>query len=152
MRQSDRALEYFLGGYNCSQSTAAPFASGFGVEPKVVLKMMAGFGGGRGGLRETCGAVSAMAFVASLASGDYPPGDIVAKTALYDLVKKMDAEFVSLYGTSCCRDLLLKASCPSKPEPSERNADYYARRPCACFVESAAQIIEKHILARKDAT
>ena len=92
-------------GYNCAQATAAAFAADFGLTPEAVLTMTAGFGGGMGGLRETCGAVSAMVYVAGLQAGHYAPGDTAAKKALYDLVKEMQREFVAQFGTTCCREL-----------------------------------------------
>lgn len=141
MEYSDRAAELFMRGHNCAQATAAAFAERFGLEREAVLRATAGFGGGRGGLRETCGAVSAMAYVAGLHMGGYDPGDTASKKALYDLVKSMDGEFLRRFGTTNCRELLTKASCLPKPDPSERNAEYYATRPCARFVAEAARII-----------
>jgi C_GCAxxG_C_C family probable redox protein len=130
-------------GYNCAQSIAAAFAGDFALEEAMALKMTAGFGAGMGGLRGTCGAVSGIVFVAGLKAGAHTPEDRAAKKALYDLVKKMALEFSSLYETTCCAELLRKASCLSKPDPSERNAEYYAKRPCVRFVASAADIISR---------
>jgi C_GCAxxG_C_C family probable redox protein len=143
MAHSDEAEALFMQGYNCAQATAVPFAGAFGIEESLVLRTTAGFGGGMGGLRETCGAVSAMVYVAGLHAGGYAPGDIAAKTALYDLVKSMVREFSELHGTTCCRELLEKASCLPKSDPSARNAEYYATRPCARIVASAAEIIAR---------
>ena len=145
MAHRDEAEALFMQGYNCAQATAVPFAWAFGIEESLVLRSTAGFGAGMGGLRETCGAVSAMVYVAGLHAGAYAPGDIVAKAALYDLVKTMVREFSELHGTTCCRELLEKASCVPKPEPSVRNAEYYATRPCARIVASAAEIISRNL-------
>lgn len=143
MKHSDKAVAYFMQGYNCAQSIAAAFAGDFGLEEAMALKMTAGFGAGMGGLRGTCGAVSGMVFVAGLKAGAYAPEDRGAKKALYDLVKDMVLEFSNLHGTTCCAELLRKASCLPKPEPSERNADYYSKRPCVRFVASTAEIISR---------
>ena len=59
----ERAVEFFSQGYNCSQSTAAAFAQVLGLDEKEVLRGMAGFGGGVGGQREMCGAVTGMIYV-----------------------------------------------------------------------------------------
>lgn len=143
----DRAVAYFMQGYNCAQSTAAAFAEDFGLEVGLVLRTCAGYGGGVGGMREMCGAVSAMAYVAGLHAGAYSPKDLAAKNALYDRVRRMVRQFVDQHETSCCRELLQKASCPVKPEPSERNAAYYAARPCARFVATAAEIISRSLFS-----
>ena len=145
MKHSDRAVAYFMQGYNCAQSIGAAFAGEFGVEEAMALKTTAGFGAGMGGLRGTCGAVSGMVFVAGLKAGAYAPEERAAKKALYDLVKKMVLEFSNLHGTTCCAELLRKASCLPKPDPSERNAEYYAKRPCARFVASAAEIVVRSL-------
>ena len=107
--------------------------------------MAAGFGGGMGGQREQCGAVSAMVFLAGLAYGEYDPKDNAKKKELYDLVKKMTAEFKEKYGTTNCRELLTKASVLPKPDPSERTAEYYKARPCIRFVIEAAEIINRNL-------
>jgi len=91
---SERAVQYFLSGYNCAQSTAAAFAEECGLEVDAVLTMVAGFGAGIGGLRETCGAVSAMAYVAGLQTGAYAPDDIETKKRLYDRIKQMVQAFL----------------------------------------------------------
>ena len=146
VNHSNQAEALFLRGYNCAQATAAAFADDFGLEPSWVLRSMAGFGAGLGGLRETCGAVSAMAYLAGLQAGTYAPEDIAAKTALYDRVQQMVREFIELHGTTCCRELLEKAGCPAHPDPSQRTAEYYASRPCARIVASAAEIISRTLL------
>ncbi len=143
MDPSDKAVDYFKQGYNCAQATAAAFADEMKMDEKTVLRVMAGFGGGMGGLRETCGAVSAMVFAAGALTGDYPPTDKAAKKALYDTVKRMTRAFQDKHGTTNCGELLRLAACEAAPDPSERTDAYYAKRPCARFVATAADIIAK---------
>jgi C_GCAxxG_C_C family probable redox protein len=141
MDASERAVGYFKQGYNCAQATAATFADAVGLDEKTVLKVMAGFGGGMGGRRDTCGAVSAMVFVAGALAGDYPPTDTTAKKALYDRVKQMVRAFEDRHGTSQCGELLRRAACAAESDPSQRTDAYYAKRPCARFVATAAEIL-----------
>jgi C_GCAxxG_C_C family probable redox protein len=143
LKASERAVVYFEQGYNCAQATAAAFADESGLDLQATLKAMAGFGAGMGGLRGTCGAVSAMVFLAGAVAGNYAPTDKVAKKALYDRVKKMVGEFSEVHGTTICHDLLRSASCAPAPDPSDRTAAYYAKRPCARFVATAAEIAER---------
>ena len=143
MRASDKAVGYFKQGYSCAQATAAAFAEEMGLDEKTVLKVMAGFGAGVGGLRGTCGAVSAMVFAAGAFAGHYRPTDKQAKKALYDTVKKMVREFSDKHGTTDCGELLRSASCAAAPDPSDRTDEYYAKRPCARFVATAADIIAR---------
>jgi C_GCAxxG_C_C family probable redox protein len=146
MHASEKAVGYFKQGYNCAQATAAAFASEMRLDEGTVLRLMAGFGAGAGGLRETCGAVSAMVFAAGALAGDYPPGNRAAKKALYDTVKQMVREFAERHATTQCSELLRSASCDTGPDPSERTDEYYAKRPCARFVATAAEIIAKTLL------
>lgn len=145
MDHRDRAIALFMSGYNCAQSTAAAFAEDFGISRAEVLKMTAGFGGGVGGLREICGAVSGMAYAAGLAKGNYDPNDKEAKTAFYALIQDAHGEFTAQFGTGICRELLEKSDCSFGAAPSERTAAYYAERPCARFVGEAAAIIAKKL-------
>jgi C_GCAxxG_C_C family probable redox protein len=140
MNHGEKAVEFFCGGYNCAQSTAAAFAEEAGIGAESITAMMAGFGGGIGGTREMCGAVSAMVWALGLSGGKYDPSDNEAKTALYQSVREAIHEFTEKFGTTNCRELLQKAGCLPKPDPSVRNAEYYAKRPCAHFVEAAAEI------------
>jgi C_GCAxxG_C_C family probable redox protein len=142
------AVDWFSKGYNCAQATAAAFAKDFDLEEAFVLRAMAGFGGGMGGLRGTCGAVSAMVFLAGLSDGHYSPDDHAAKKSMYDRVKQMAAEFGARHGSTVCAELLANAQCRISPEPSARTAEYYAKRPCARFVESAAEIAALNLLER----
>ena len=51
---SDRAVKgknYFLEGYNCSQSVALAFADIVNVDKETLLKMASCFGGGMGSVR-----------------------------------------------------------------------------------------------------
>lgn len=143
MTHGERSVEFFCKGFNCAQATAASFAEDAGLTEQQVTTMMAGFGGGIGGTREMCGAVSAMVWTLGVAGGNYDPNDNAAKTALYTNVREAIDEFKDKFGTTCCKELLLKAGCLPKPEPSVRNAEYYSKRPCAHFVEAAADIASR---------
>lgn len=145
MNPSEKAAAYFQQGYNCAQATAAAFAEQFNMDGQTVLRLMAGFGAGMGGLRGTCGAVSAMVFLAGAAAGNYAPNDRDAKKALYDRVKHMVGEFSKRHGTTDCGELLRAATIQPAPDPSERTPAYYAQRPCARFVATAAAIITENL-------
>lgn len=140
MTYGEKAVDFFYNGFNCAQSTAAAFAEDAGLPEETITAMMAGFGGGIGGSRELCGAVTGMVWALGLKGGSYDPHDNAAKTELYAKVREAITEFIDRFGTTSCRELLLKANCIPKPDPSARNAEYYAKRPCAHFVEAAAEI------------
>ena len=101
------------------------------------------FGGGMGRMREVCGAVSGMLMVAGLLYGYETPGDDVSKKEQYTVVQQLSGKFREQLGSILCRDLLDNP--PSDPNPSPRTAEYYAQRPCARMVLTAAQILDDYI-------
>src|SRR5699024_3358662 len=80
---AERAVTYFLAGYNCAQATFLPFAEDLGCEADFALRLTSSFGGGMGRLREVCGALSGIFLAAGLLYGYTAPGDDQAKAAHY---------------------------------------------------------------------
>ena len=77
--RGEQARDYFKQGYNCTQSVALAFSDEIGIEKSRMLKMVSSFGGGMGRLREVCGAVSGMFFVAGALYGYDDPKDMQTK-------------------------------------------------------------------------
>lgn len=146
MDRVKKALDLFYSGCNCSQSIFAAYSDLFGIEEETALALSSGLGGGMGGLREKCGAVSGMFLLAGLAHGGYQTTDIQSKKELYDLIRTLNAEFEQSMGTTICRELLLKAKCLVQENPSPRDEKYYKKRPCALFIKTAANIVERRLL------
>ena len=144
MEHGTKAAELFLNGYNCAQSVAVAFCDVTGMDEKTTSRMMSGFGGGMGRLREVCGAVSGMFMVAGLLYGYTDPGlDDCNKKSHYQLVQDLAGKFREEVGSIVCREILKNP--PSDPTPSPRTAEYYAKRPCARMVMIAANILDDYI-------
>ena len=143
MDRGTKAAELFLNGYNCAQAIAVAFSDVTGLEPDFSAHMASSFGGGMGRMREVCGAVSGMLMVAGLLYGYDTPGDDVAKKAHYTLVQELAGQFRAKAGSIVCREILKNP--PSDPAPSPRTAEYYAQRPCARMVYTAAEILDTYI-------
>lgn len=137
--------ELFEQGWNCAQAVFLSHAAEFGLAPDLARRLAAPLGGGLGGLRRTCGAVTALGLLAGLRHGAYDPNDIEAKTAFYALIQKLDAEFADEFGTSQCARLLAEAGCEASQTPSARGAEYYAARPCARCIEFADRLYARHL-------
>ena len=137
------AGDLFLAGYNCAQAVAVAFCDVTGLEKDQTAKMVSAFGGGMGRMREVCGAVSGMFFVLGTLYG-YENADADGKKKeLYGQVQQLAEEFRKLNGSIICRDLLNNPA--SDPNPSPRTAEYYAKRPCARMVMTAAQLMDAFI-------
>lgn len=143
MNHSEKALENFLKGYNCSQSVAVAFCDVTGMTPEYAARLASSFGGGVGRMREICGAVSGMLLVAGLLYGYDTPGDDVRKKEHYALVQSLAGQFRDREGSIICREILKNP--PSDPNPTPRTADFYAKRPCGRLVALAAEILDEYI-------
>lgn len=136
-----RAREFFLSGYNCSQSVFMSLADLYGISEQQAARLSASFGGGVGRLREMCGACSAMALLEGLESGATDAADAEGKQANYKNVQSLVHRFAEQNGSYICRELLqLRKDAPTPPTPDERTAEYYRQRPCLRMVESATRI------------
>ena len=144
-----RAKSYFHEGYNCAQSVALAFADITPLDEQMVATITASFGGGMGRLREVCGAVSGMAFVASFISPCPTADNDKAKKANYALVQEFAEQFRQQNGSVVCRSLLGLDRPKDEPTPSPRTAEYYQKRPCAEYVYDAAIIVGKHLENRE---
>ena len=136
------AAEYFESGYNCAQAVAAAFSDLTGFSPAQSAKMVSGFGGGMGRMREVCGAVSGMVFVISNLYG-YETPDQAAQGKVYAIVQELSAAFREKAGSIICREILKNP--PSDPTPTPRTESFYMTRPCTRMVVLAAEILDNYI-------
>lgn len=142
MNHAEKARNLFLSGCSCSQAVFAAFAEDFGMDQDTALRLASSFGGGMGGMRETCGAVSGMLMVAGLKWGYSEVGDLEKKTAHYARVRNLIEAFKAEHSTIVCRELLSHLG-ELKKDPSARTAEYYKVRPCVMFVETAARLLDE---------
>lgn len=145
MGKRDAAKELFLSGYNCSQAVVGAFAEEIGMDFEEAVRLVSSFGGGMGRLREVCGAVSGMFFVAGAIYGYSDPKDFNAKKEHYERIQLLAARYKEQTGSIVCRELLGLEGKDHSPTPSERNAEYYKKRPCPDMVGLAAEIMEHYI-------
>lgn len=141
-----RAEQLFMQGFNCSQSVVAAFADIYGYTEEQALRLSAGFGGGIGRMRLTCGAACGMFALAGMQCGSVTPGDREGKSACYKVVQQLAARFEKEHGSLVCSELLrLKKGAPLSYEASERTAEYYKSRPCVNQIISAARIYAEYL-------
>lgn len=143
-----KAVENFMSGYGCCQSVFAAFADIYGMSDKQAKAVAAGFGGGVGRLRMMCGAVSALVMLAGLSDGQTEGDDRAGKAHCYKVVQDLLEQFKQRNGSVICAELLGLGGQPKavgSHVPDERNAEYYAKRPCAAKVESAARIFQEYL-------
>ena len=143
MDHSIKAAELFLGGCNCAQAVFLAFSDVTGMDRKTAAMVSSPFGGGMGRMREVCGAVSGMFLVLGMLYG-YDENDTdVQKKQLYRDVQALAEKFRAECGSIICREILKNP--PADPNPTPRTADFYAQRPCARMVMTAARLMDDFI-------
>jgi len=146
--RESRAMALFREGYNCCQSVALAFSDILeacnGMTPGQISSVTGGFGGGFGRLREVCGSVSGMTFVAGALRPTTAEAD--ARKECYSLVQELAGAFRERNGSIVCRELLgMKAGMKDAPLPEARTPEYYRARPCERLVGDAARILSEKL-------
>ena len=101
-----------------------------------------------GGLRGICGAVSGMAMVYGMLRGYDRPEEKAGKKAEYAAIQRMANRFREAEEAIDCRPLLERAGIDPSNMPSERDPEYYAKRPCPRLVREAAAILADELNAQ----
>lgn len=141
-----RAVTLFKEGYNCAQSVVGAFADLYGFTEEQAYRMAASFGGGIGRMRQTCGAACGMFLLAGLDCGAVDGQDREGKSHNYAVVQELARLFEIENGSLVCAELLgLKPKTPVVAQAEARTAEYYAKRPCAKMVETAARIFATYL-------
>ena len=144
MDHSIKAGELFLGGCNCAQAVVLAFTDVTGMDTKNAAMISSSFGGGMGRMREVCGAVSGMLMVLGYLYGyDDTVTNDSQKQAHYKNIQALAAKFREECGSIICREILKNP--PSDPNPTPRTAEFYAKRPCARMVMTAARLMDEFI-------
>ena len=146
MTRKEKAMAYFRQGYNCAQAVVLAFADLTDMDEATLSRMSCSFGGGMGRLREVCGTVTGMFLVTGLLRGYDGAETGEVKAAHYARIQALAKEFEKQNGSIVCRDLLaLRQKHRDDPTPEARTEAYYAGRPCAELVGSAAEILENYL-------
>ena len=134
MGMKEKAVAYFdEGKYNCCQAVVCAYCDEYGVDDRLVFKLAESFGGGMGGMQDTCGAVTGMFMAIGLhnSAGD-KTDPRSTKAATYEAVREMAKAFEEQNGSLYCRDL--KAVVDGRQVVS-----------CKRCVETGAEILTEYI-------
>ena len=146
MSRAERAKELFYEGYNCSQAVVAAFADLIDTDEKTAVRLVSGYGGGMGRLREVCGSFSGVVFIINALYGYDEKRDNEGKKELYAIIQELAEKFRNECGSLVCRELLgLKITGADSPVPEERTPEYYKKRPCPDIIYTAADILETYL-------
>lgn len=138
MSKVNQALEYFRQGYNCAQAVFLPFAG----ENTTNTRIASGFGGGMARMQKTCGAVTGAIMVLGLWHGSPGCPAEEEKQKLYSLIRDFDDEFVALFKSDQCIDLLGEDMNSTEGKARIKAADLHTTVCEKCIV-TAVTMLEK---------
>lgn len=137
MCKVEKANELFLKGYSCSQAIFTAYAEEFEVGEKISLKISSSFGGGVGGRKELCGAVSGALMVIGLKYGRDKAEDTESKNINYFYVNEYIKRFKDYHKTIICKEILDEFALDGQ------NKNQLPRHGCIVLISNAAKILEE---------
>ena len=139
---SEKAIECFKKGYNCSQSVLCSLSKFTGLNEDTSLKIATAFGAGIGRNQNVCGAVTGAIMAIGMKHGMGLNDGAEVKERAYELTNKFLDEFKKKHESINCLELIgADMHTPEGKEKIEREKSFETR--CARFVIDAAEIAEK---------
>lgn len=136
-KYADKAVDHYNQGYNCSQSVVLAFSEHFDLEKNVALRIASSFGGGIGGQREVCGAITGMCIVLGVMYGFESSLEKSKKPylnkAIQDITRKFKEKTKSIY---CSKLLTLEGGL--KDAHSEKS-------PCREYIRLSCDLLDDYI-------
>ncbi len=142
MNKSEKAVNIFNEGFNCSQAVLSAYSEQYSLDEMTAKKLAGAFGGGIARNSQICGAVSGALMVIGLRdwNNDLTPGE--AKTNVYNKSNKFIQEFKALHKSINCTELL---GCDLGTEEGRKKANdkNTSKNICEKLVRDSAEILEK---------
>jgi C_GCAxxG_C_C family probable redox protein len=142
--ESEKALECFSNGFNCSQAVFASYCEQNGIEKEIAYKIGCGFGAGMSYCNETCGAVTGAIMLLSLKFGKYKIDDNESKENTYKKVNQYIDDFTEKHGSVKCTELL-GYNISKKDELLKAREAGVFKSMCSKFVKDSVEIMEKYL-------
>ena len=142
----EKAVEKFVGGYNCSQAILSAYCDLYGLDEVTAFKLAEGFGLGMGGFKDECGAVTGTFMVLGLSNSDGDLGKGTTKLDTYAKIKAAGQAFEENFESMMFRDLLRKEKgmkAEATPEQLERSNG--KNLICIDCVKWAAEYLDKEL-------
>ena len=139
--KSQKAVQRFKKGFNCSQAVIGTFCEQFGLDCDKASKVATGFGGGMrmGG---TCGAVTGAFMVLGLKYGNSTAKDKEGKAKTYKQIEEYTKRFKTRNSSVACRQLLgCDISTPEGMKQAKSKGLFSSI--CPRIVQDAAEILEE---------
>lgn len=102
----ERARDYLLKGYNCSQSVVLTMQELLGLRDELALKAATGFGGGVGNMGNMCGALAGGIMILGMRYGRSRLEQKEEKERTYRYCAEWMRRFTGRFGSTSCIDIL----------------------------------------------
>jgi C_GCAxxG_C_C family probable redox protein len=142
MTNVENAISLFKKGFRCSQAILSAYATQFGLDQELALRLASPFGGGMGSLGNTCGAVTGAFMVLGLKYGHSKVGELKKKEKANQIAKDFVEKFKSRNDSIMCKELL---NCDIST-PEGRNKAIEEKlfiEICPNLVRDSAEILEE---------
>ena len=134
MNRVELAIENHKKGCNCAQAVALAYVDVLQMDAEKVYHLTEALGGGVGGLRQICGAVSAGSLVLGYQKSNDALYEKKYRLDTYDLIKEYVEKFQEIDGTYQCGELLELRK--------EKQSNFTT---CTDCVRKAAELIEEFL-------
>ena len=128
-RKETAIAKKYEDGYNCSQAVGCTFCDIAQIDENIMYRIMSGFSVGMGGMKGTCGAVSAGIAIMGMIMNSGDTKDTKQKARVYKMAKEYTRRFAEKNQSLVCSEL--KGLDTGKPI-----------RSCDGCIEDAVEILE----------
>lgn len=135
----EKAVKYFLDGYNCAQSVLLAIFEHWDIRNDLVPKIATGFGGGIGRCGSVCGALAGgvMAIGAKYGTNEPSPEK---RLKTYELANELYKKFEKQHGSVLCRELIeYNLSNPKELKKAQQSKVF--EKKCTNFVRTVVETL-----------
>jgi C_GCAxxG_C_C family probable redox protein len=141
MDRTERVVQLFENGLNCSQAMLVVFGEPHGLDLETAKRLGRPLGGGMGRLGRVCGAVSGAIVVLGLAQLD-TMDESEARNDIARFVRELVQRFEDRHGTTLCNGLL-GADMSTETGMRKIKEEKLVPKLCPAFVRDAAEILSE---------
>ena len=141
MTNSERAVQLFQNGMNCSQAILTAFGEPYGVDLQTAEKLGRPLGGGLARTGMTCGALTGAILVLGMAQSE-TRDEAEARMQVFRSVQELLRRFEERRGSSLCK-ILLGADMSTEAGAKKIKEENLTAQLCPGFVRDTAEILSQ---------
>ncbi|MBS7632270.1 C_GCAxxG_C_C family protein [Candidatus Bathyarchaeota archaeon] len=136
---SEKAVNYFLEGYNCAQSVLMTMQEYWGIRNELIPKIATAFGAGIGRCGSVCGALTAGVMAIGVKYGTEEPSS-EKRLKAYGFARELYRQFEARHGSVLCKELIGYDLSDSRQLEKAYQSNIFEDK-CPAFVRSVVQIL-----------